>query len=60
MVEHPEIDGKLQRSFIRVRALINLNDPLIDEILVPREGRDPARMKVKYEGSKIFAIHVVV
>ena len=54
IVESPEVGGKIQRSFIRARILINLNNPLVAEISVPRQGKDPARVKVKYERLQNF------
>ena len=49
LFEKPEVEGNIQRSFIRVRCLINLNDSLVPEILVPREGMEPAKVTIKYE-----------
>lgn len=49
MIENPEINGRIQRSFIRVRSLIILDEPLIDGFSVPRDGMDPAWTTVKYE-----------
>ena len=54
IVEKPNIEGKIQRSFIRVCSLLDLREPLIPEFLVPRENLEPARVSVKYERLQNF------
>ena len=54
MVEQPVVDGSIQRSFVRARVMVNLNDPLVTEILVPREEKEPAHVMVKYERLQNF------
>ncbi|KAJ1410630.1 hypothetical protein SESBI_21797 [Sesbania bispinosa] len=42
-VENPEVEGRLLRTFIRVRALINIKNPLVTGCWVPR--RDLPKLK---------------
>lgn len=48
MIEQPKIADKIQRSFLRVRVLVDLKEPLIDFLSVPRKNKDPAKVSVKY------------
>ena len=54
MVESPEMEGKLLRSYVRTRVLVDLMKPLISEFLVPREDKEPALVSVRYERLQNF------
>lgn len=54
MFEKPSVDGRFDRSFIRVRSLINLECPLVSGFWIPRLGKDPAWVSVKYERLQTF------
>lgn len=49
MVEQLEVEGVTQISFVRVRIMINLDEPLVTGISVSREEKDLAQVMVKYE-----------
>ncbi|KAK4285165.1 hypothetical protein QN277_001900 [Acacia crassicarpa] len=54
MYEKPVVDGKLVRSFIRVRALLLLDAPLTTGFWVPRKDKDPVWVTVRYERLQNF------
>ncbi|KAI9070666.1 hypothetical protein K1719_047370 [Acacia pycnantha] len=49
MYEAPKVRGQLSRTFIRVRTLINIFEPLISGFWVPRPQRESIWVVVKYE-----------
>ncbi|KAI9110467.1 hypothetical protein K1719_018333 [Acacia pycnantha] len=49
MYESPKIQGRLSRTFIRIRVLINILNPLIAGFWVPRPQRDPIWVSIRYE-----------
>lgn len=54
MFERPVIEGKMGRGFIRVRTLIQTDEPLTLGFWVPREHKDPTWVSVKYERLQTF------
>ncbi|KAJ1388168.1 Zinc knuckle CX2CX4HX4C [Sesbania bispinosa] len=48
-VENPEVEGRLLRTFIRVRALINIQKPLVTGCWVPRKNLPKIWIFFKYE-----------
>ncbi|KAK4259452.1 hypothetical protein QN277_005781 [Acacia crassicarpa] len=49
LYESPSIQGRLSRTFIRTRSLINILNPLLAGFWVPRPQRDPIWVTVRYE-----------
>ncbi|KAI9075959.1 hypothetical protein K1719_042081 [Acacia pycnantha] len=49
LYESPKLDGKLSRTFIRTRTLVNIQEPLIPGFWVPRPQREPIWVMIKYE-----------
>ncbi|KAK4276100.1 hypothetical protein QN277_019089 [Acacia crassicarpa] len=54
MFERPNVDGKFGRGFIFVRALVQLKEPLVSGFMVPRKGKEPAWVSIKYERLQTF------
>ncbi|KAI9110712.1 hypothetical protein K1719_018150 [Acacia pycnantha] len=54
MYESPQDGGKLSRTFIRTRSLININEPLVPGFWVPRPQREPVWVTIKYERLQIY------
>ncbi|KAK4285073.1 hypothetical protein QN277_001817 [Acacia crassicarpa] len=54
MYELPKVGGKLTRSFVRVRTLLQLNAPLTAGVWVPRKRNKPAWVSIKYERLQSF------
>ncbi|KAK4258624.1 hypothetical protein QN277_005055 [Acacia crassicarpa] len=54
MLEDPMVDGKMLRTFIRVRSIIRLDKPLSTGFWVPREGRERIWVKIRYERLQNF------
>ncbi|KAJ1424731.1 Zinc knuckle CX2CX4HX4C [Sesbania bispinosa] len=48
-VENLEVEGRLLRTFIRVRALINVKNPLVTGVWVPRRDLPKVWIFFKYE-----------
>ncbi|KAK4264556.1 hypothetical protein QN277_025715 [Acacia crassicarpa] len=57
MFEQPKIEGRMDRSFIRVRSLIRVDTPLVACFWIPRKGLDPAWISVKYERLPVFCYY---
>ena len=57
MYEDPKADDKINRSFIRVRCLINLDNPLESGFWAPREEKEPTWVSLKYERLQNFCYH---
>ncbi|KAI9072370.1 hypothetical protein K1719_045679 [Acacia pycnantha] len=49
MYEIPSLQGRLSRTFIRTRVLLNIQNPLLAGFWVPRHQRDPIWVSVRYE-----------
>ncbi|KAI9112390.1 hypothetical protein K1719_016587 [Acacia pycnantha] len=54
MFENPMVGGRLERSFIRARVLVDLSESLSSGFWVPRVKRDAAWVSVKYERLQYF------
>lgn len=54
MYENPNIDGRINRAFIRVRCMINLDKPLEPGFMIPRKEREPTKVTIKYERLQNF------
>ncbi|KAI9117874.1 hypothetical protein K1719_011016 [Acacia pycnantha] len=54
MFENPMVGGRLERSFIRARVLVDLSESLSSGFWVPRVNRDAAWVSVKYERLQYF------
>ncbi|KAK4271837.1 hypothetical protein QN277_020470 [Acacia crassicarpa] len=54
MFENLMVDGNMLRTFIRVRSLIRLDEPLQTGFWVPREARDPCWVRIRYERLQNF------
>ncbi|KAJ1396214.1 Zinc finger, CCHC-type [Sesbania bispinosa] len=48
-VENPEVEGKLLRTFVRVRARVNIKKPLVTGCWVPRKNLPKVWIMFKYE-----------
>ncbi|KAJ1420181.1 Zinc finger, CCHC-type [Sesbania bispinosa] len=48
-VENPEVEGKLLRTFFRVRARVNIKKPLVTGCWVPRKNLQEVWIMFKYE-----------
>ncbi|KAK4267190.1 hypothetical protein QN277_024005 [Acacia crassicarpa] len=54
MYEKPKVDGKITRSFIRVRTLLCVDRPLTTGFWVPRGCKEPIWASVHYERLQKF------
>ncbi|KAI9122652.1 hypothetical protein K1719_006492 [Acacia pycnantha] len=54
MYESPQDGGKLSRTFIRTRSLVNIHEPLVPGFWVPRPQREPIWVTIKYEMLQIY------
>ncbi|KAI9119917.1 hypothetical protein K1719_009306 [Acacia pycnantha] len=54
MYESPQDGGKLSRTFIRTRSLVNIHEPLVPGFWVPRPQREPVWVTIKYEMLQIY------
>ncbi|KAK4283917.1 hypothetical protein QN277_000818 [Acacia crassicarpa] len=57
MFEQPKIEGRMDRSFIRIRSLIRVDTPLVSGFWIPRKGLEPAWISVKYERLPVFCYY---
>lgn len=57
MYEDPKVNDKLNRSFIRVRCLVNLDNPLESGFWIPRKDKSPTWVSLKYERLQNFCYH---
>ncbi|XP_028768869.1 uncharacterized protein LOC114726437 [Neltuma alba] len=54
LVENPKKNDLMVRNFLRVRVLVDLRKPLISGLRSPRPGKEPMRIKVRYERLQNF------
>ncbi|KAK4255385.1 hypothetical protein QN277_008392 [Acacia crassicarpa] len=57
MYERPKLHGRLHRSIVRVRSLVNMHTPLVSGFWIPRRGLEPAWISVKYERLSSFCYY---